>query len=158
MRKILFRAKRIDNGKWVQGSLIQGGVKHRPPNREDISFSNSYIIQKNSPPDVDSWLNGCKCILVSDAIHVIPETICQYTGLTDKNGQKIWENDIVSFVNETEQGKTELKKQVKYRRNGRISPFWWEFECHGCGAYSEIKEVAVLGNIFDNPELLKGGE
>lgn len=71
MREILFKAKRKDNGKWVKGDAI-----HEP-----IGMSIRY--EKNS---------------MSVRVPVDPDTLCQYTGLTDKNGQKIWEYDICEMV------------------------------------------------------------
>lgn len=71
MREILFKAKRKDNGKWVKGDAI-----HKP-----IGMSIRY--EKNG---------------MSVRVPVDPDTLCQYTGLTDKNGQKIWEYDICEMV------------------------------------------------------------
>ena len=75
---------------------------------------------------------------------VNPGTLCQYTGLTDKNGNKIWENDVVDIDHYS----TKAHK-VKYEYgsfcigiNGLLSHY--RFNCE------------VIGNIFDNPELMKG--
>ena len=70
MREILFKAKRIKNGKWIEGYYFYN------PN-----------IDKHF---IHNWLSN-------GLVEVDKNTICQYTGLTDKNGDKIWENDIVRF-------------------------------------------------------------
>ena len=71
MREILFKAKRLDNGKWVEGYYIK-----RP---NDPAGEKHYI----------ATVGNCQWYEID------PNTLCQFTGLTDKDGDKIWENDIV---------------------------------------------------------------
>lgn len=135
MREILFRAKRIDNGEWVEGQY-------------------AYILNpltESGEPIKHLICNGTN--IFNDEID--PKTICQYTGLTDKNGNRIWENDIVSAWSE---GKHTIGR-VKRRVDGLyiIYPSYQKQEFWGlCPDENGKTTVEVIGNIFDNPELLKG--
>ena len=133
MREIIFKAKRIDNGEWVEGCLV-------------IDHSRSNLFEYRMQP-VESG------VLYAPPIN--PETICQYTGLTDKNGNRIWENDICD--------RKEPYPEIVKMYNGD----WTLDYSYSCGKdygycycnlgfYTvERKEVGVIGNIFDNPELLQ---
>lgn len=135
MREILFRAKRIDNGEWVEGQY-------------------AFILNpltESGEPIKHLICNGTN--IFNDEID--PETICQYTGLTDKNGNRIWENDIVSAWSE---GKHTIGR-VKRRVDGLyiIYPSYQKQEFWGlCPDENGKTTVEVIGNILDNPELLKG--
>lgn len=144
MREILFKAKRIDNGEWVEGSLLQ-----------TTAVSLKSFIVTSSCYTFDKWdWNEC--------VQVDTETICQYTGLTDKNGCKIWEGDVVK----------------KYNSNGdewKISKIIWaDYSLNMGWCIEDIKSLTeysgrlfkvgfdvndtekceVIGNIFDNSDLL----
>lgn len=79
-REILFKAKRIDNGEWVEGFFFKYEEKSYITNTSEIYMS--VIYKKESVADF-------KLI----TYEVDPETVCQYTGMTDKNGKTIWENN-----------------------------------------------------------------
>lgn len=83
-----------------------------------------------------------------------PETICQYTGLIDKNGKQIWENDIVDTY-ESDSGET-LRNVVKFKQG-----CFKVFKNYYCPMYLDkynTSELEVHGNVFDNSELLGGAE
>lgn len=85
---------------------------------------------------------------------VDPSTICRCSGREDKNGNLIWENDIVKVKYSDE---FEEITQVIYTEHG-YSPYSNEYECEGCCCRCEVLEVEVVGNKFDNSELLESEE
>ena len=134
MREILFRAKRTDNGEWVEGFYV---------NRFDVNEEIEHLI---------FWR---KSYTVWEYAKIDPETLCQFTGSNDKNGNCIWENDIVGAWSE---GKTHIGR-VKRRVDGLyiIYPSYQKQEFWGlCPDENGKTTVEVIGNILDNPELLKG--
>lgn len=153
MREILFRAKRIDNGEWVEGQY-------------------AYILNpltESGEPIKHLICNGTN--IFNDEID--PETLCQYTGLTDKNGNRIWENDIVSCEHEKypDDNPSEvyplLPESIKYTRNYAVefintgSSYGYRLRNKSIhfmltGNVIQNHKIEVVGNIFDNPELLKG--
>ena len=133
MREILFRGKRIDNGEWVQGFYIH----HRNVAHYIID------IQHGGYEDIDGGF------FVPRWYAVNPNTIGQYTGLTDKNGKRIFEGDIVDILTENEEIGI-----VAYDDGGfLVNADGFDVDFH-----SNINgtDLEVIGNIHDNPELLKG--
>ncbi len=135
MREILFRAKRVDNGEWVKGYFWRG-VDH------------IYMIPSHVGIGYDDKIKHMSAY----AVEVEPETICQYTGLTDKNGNQIWENDIVRIENSMDEGigNIEFYGGMWYV-DGEPSNSLYDIVEYDDG------ELEVIGNIFDTQELLKGG-
>ena len=133
MREILFRGKRIDNGEWLEG-WYQPPVRgiHTDGREESLGASLAFI-------DYDGFLE--------DAF-IIPETVGQFTGLT-ANGKKIFEGDILDVMH---QGVFEC------RWDGGNFEFSLSNIKESFGiAYVSPNDIFVIGNIHDNPELLKGG-
>lgn len=147
-REILFKAKRIDNGEWVEGQYV-------------------YItnpLTEDGKPIKHLICNGTN--IFNDLID--PDTLCQYTGLTGKDGKKIWENDILRYSYDYD-GSPFLKdgEEIKYRVG---AVFWseWRGSWAVCGRGNKKctnndvfkynrnpNRTEVIGNIFDNPELLE---
>lgn len=145
MKEILFRGKRIDNGEWVYGLLLEA------PIREYREYgSNFYIVRGYAEHNDDGW--HFLSYLVDE------ETISQYTGLTDKNGKKIFEGDIHERENHFFVVKYGKYRDCETHEDG----YGWHFEYthrKGCEGFdgTENEYVNIIGNIYDNPELLKGG-
>lgn len=139
--RYLFKAKRSDNGEWKIGSLIA-----LPTGEYEISN------KCNNPPDCDHMWD--KVVITHK---VDPSTICQCTGLRDKNDKLIWENDIVK----DEQGN--LYKAIWQSNYYQFSWICVKSRIFQIGAKWDLwrfksYEIEVVGNIFDNPELLESEE
>lgn len=90
------------------------------------------------------------------ATPVHSKTVGQFTGLTDKNGKKVFENDIIVICYETDGEEFTETKRVHYNEKECCwYPMRWEECCEYCDHYTEVKSIEVIGNIHDNPELLK---
>ena len=134
MRDIIFRGKRIDNGEWITGGIFQQKA-------DGVEDEVVYIID-NSSNDVD-W-----------AHRVIPETVGQFTGVADKNGKRVFEGDIFQYEPHFKTEKAWIGI-VKYRNTE------WQDESimtpredllYWCG---DGKSASVIGNVYDDPELLE---
>ncbi len=135
MREILFKAKRKDNGKWIEGYYAVIGAKD--------------VIIKAQAEDYYSVDENVKKSHGNEVIEVDPSTVCQYTGLTDKNNRKIFEGDIL---------KSDLDKVGKIAYNeshmaflileDKENKYYYIQEC-------DRNHVEVIGNIFDHPELME---
>lgn len=153
MREILFRGKRVDNGEWITGYYIKANHHwHSQGIHED------WIV-------VDTIQNGGWCN-VRGKYAVIPETIGQYTGLTDKNGTKIFEGDYwldtdgdyLVYAVEFRDGQFGF---VCYGIQGVLMPYGFDEDAGGFGEIDftplddwNINSIEIINNIHDNPELL----
>ena len=161
MREILFRGKRVDNGEWV----LSGNIIHF----NDENTEKLYYIPKANSENVCIHDNNDNILSIEKGTfyRVIPETVGQYTGVTDKNGIKIFEGDIIQTK------KTGLKGEKNYRfviKYGRYTPLEYckeiysQWQTIGFYAFDGKREyqlsccedmLEVIGNIYDNPELLR---
>lgn len=135
MREILFRGKRLDNGEWIEGFYVC------------LCNDLHYILTGK--------LDLTKHCVMFEKHAVIPETIGQYTGLTDKNGKKIFEGDILS--EKPPMNNEEYIGYVVYDEEATVCKCMFlngkTFNGVILGSYS--KSYTVIGNKFDNPELLR---
>ena len=151
MREILFRGKRTDNGEWVYGYYTKA--------RYYLNEEEMHII---FAPDVEVFPH-CEFTGYEE---VLSETIGQYTGLTDKNGKRIFEGDIVKgiaysverigvivWIDEIASFGVRYFKSVN-------STAWENSSILRCASMGKTDQFAaeIIGNIHDNPELLEGGE
>ena len=173
MREILFRGKRTDNGEWVYGYYTNARYYL---DKKEMHF----IFEQDGEMYPHCEFAGCE--------EVIPETVGQYTGLTDKNGRKIFEGDIILYHHKVKKlvpcedaTQEEIQhygldhdtglglayrptKTIRYKGYVTVDNLlgldlnltnnckWWLCEKNG-----QLTSVEVIGNIYDNPELLKGG-
>ena len=147
IREVIFRGKRTDNGKWECGDLLSPNEFNAIPHIVYIAYLNEYgDIGEISTP-------------------VIPETVGQYTGLTDKNGVRIFEGDIVKGIAYSVERIGVIvwideiaSFGVRYFKSQ--NPTTWEnssiLHCASMGKTDEFA-AEIIGNIHDNPELLEGG-
>ena len=144
MREILFRAKRIDNGEWVEGYYIYYIKRTICPIGDSVKPEDEqHVIMQDGFSD---WNMPRNTVF----FNIDPETVCQYTGFTDKNGNRIWENDIVE----------DKRFNEFYKIVFRVRDGGWYVENINSGALFRIIERTSCqyercGNIFDNPELMK---
>ena len=133
MREILFKGKRIDNDEWIDGYYQK---------RHDFLGNEEHLI---------FYADGHT---VFDHAEVSSGTLCQFTGLCDKNGKKIWENDILMAHLDESYPEDVTYETVEWNVAGWV----------GCETDSidrqyldkfDLEHYEVVGNIFDNPELLQ---
>ena len=135
--RYLFKAKFDDSDRWVKGQLVE--------------VNDTYLIIPNHASKIlAGWFS------TSNVVEVKKDTICQCTGLKDKNGKLIWENDIVGFWDaySTENGQAEMDCIGKVVWDDETISFQVTNRLYA-ESYEVLDECSVIGNIFDNPELLE---
>lgn len=149
----LFKAKRVDNGEWVQGYYVKGLDAYGK--EVHLIFEPNTMFYSSG--ETDGWYK------------VDPTTICQCTGLKDKNGKLIWENDIVRFKHEKfdfDFERTCWPNKKEYKRNYVVefcnTPTHYGLHFRNGSIWFMvhkrtivIHDAEVIGNIFDNAELLE---
>lgn len=133
MKEILFKGKRVDNRQWVEGGII-------PLDPDCLYMFIIELYPRASTLSVQNLINNC-------LYRVDPTTVCQYTGKSDKNAEKIWEHDVVLISREdglfVVQWDNDTARYI-IAGDGII----FDFDNY------DSKDIEVVGNTIDNPELL----
>lgn len=134
MKEILFRGKRADNGEWVEGYLCKKYFQELPHDRYAIMYKTEYDAKRWQPDYMTA--------------EVIPSTIGQYTGI-NVGSEKLFEGDVITMPSYG----GGRHKSVVYFKNGKFAVDGSNYN------FKDIapKHMKKIGNIYDNPELLKGG-
>lgn len=148
--RYLFKAKRKNwqelpkDEQWVQGYLFDDGFEN------GRVFVGGFVIEKYNGTACDDW-----AVTGIDFYEIDPNTICQCTGLKDKNGKLIWENDIANCLTEECCGYICWdESEAGFYFNVLLEDGTYEEE----HIYDYVDCMDVIGNIFDNPELLESEE
>lgn len=147
MREIKFRGKRVDNGEWIEGSLFN--VIWR---KSSDGSRVCYIFPDNMLGWGDCWEDFAE---IAEEYEVDPSTVGQYVGLKNKDGREIYEGDILRLV--TDFG--EIFNREVYYWDGRFGIHIEDETDILSIAYAvEANSAEIIGNIHDNPDLLKPKE
>jgi len=132
-REIQFRGKRVDNDKWVEGSLVLQGNTNR--------VVLSYII-----PIVSYNQDG----FIGRFEKVYTRTLGQYTGIKDRNGKEIFEGDVVNWFNGHQS-----ENMIVCFANGSFEFKRFQVKNNYYWINVDTESISIIGNIYDNPELTK---
>ena len=150
MREILFKAKRIDSGKWVEGYYYKMSETtycfKEDYERKPVS-EHHYILQER----MTDW--GLPNQIVQ--IEIDSETLCQFTGLCDKNGKKVWENDILMAHLDESYPEDATYETVEWNVAGWVTHETDSTDRQYLDEF-DLEHYEAIGNIFDNPELAQG--
>lgn len=137
--RYLFKAKELDDGEWVQGYYVKGLDVFENCEEAHIIFEPNTMFYSSG--ETDGWYK------------VDPSTICQCTGLRDKNGKLIWENDIMVAHLDDAYPEDETYIRIMWHRSGFCSKEKGSEDITPVDKFDQ-EHFEVCGNIFDNPELL----
>ena len=144
MREILFRGKRVDNGEWANGNYVEKIHYYDGSELPCIQV----VMQK---PSVADRFVPC---FETELVEVIPETVGQFTGLTDKNRQKIFEGDILRDGKGCDGVVTYIESVACFMAVCDMNDAWGLNEGDPKRP-PQLQYTEIIGNIHDNPELLK---
>lgn len=132
MRPIKFRGKRVDTDEWIYGDLLtSNGTECEISDWDKVDYSR---------------------------YDVIPETVGQFTGYLDENKQEVYEDDIVRCIDpDGEEYVTTVRHDGGAFAIDVVSCDY-DYSAIGWAIDVDVEEMRVIGNIYDNPELLEGGE
>jgi uncharacterized phage protein (TIGR01671 family) len=131
MREILFKGKRIDNGEWVVGQYVNTCY---PGNGKETG--NFIVVYPNEYHEIYT------------------STLCQFTGLCDKNGKKIWENDILMAHLDESYPEDAAYEAIQWGMAGWVTREAGSIDRRYLDKF-DLEHYEVVGNIFDNPDLLQ---
>ena len=151
MREILFRGKRVNNGKWVEGfyckhDTVMVCFTTDDPKTKHLIITDGFCDWGFEPP--------------LRAVEVDPATVGQCSGLTDKNGKPIFEADVVRFTERQLGGKdVPVVEAVEFSEGGFATHRYFlnNWLRNAIKGNCQLEDIEVIGNIHDNPELLEGG-
>ena len=141
MREILFRGKRCDNGEWVQGYYIR--AEHH---WHKHGIHKDWIV-------LGASANG-GWFALHNKYAVKAETVGQFTGLTDKNGKKIFDGDIIEWFAQGESERPDFG-YIEYDEQSFAWRVCWQKYDPDFMEGMQQEYISVIGNIHDNPELLE---
>ena len=147
MKEYKFRGKEIDTGKWIYGGLFK---EPAPPQCFEKTLEDKYWIVYPNPRYMPDWNLPYEMVRTD----VDKKTIGQYTGLHDKNGKEIYEGDIIQHEDIT---KGLVRYSEKYAQYILVETGSVKDEFESLGDYN-MEVFEVIGNEWDNPELLEEGE
>lgn len=141
-RETKYRGQRVDTKEWIYGYLIKCGITGK-----------SYIFPYGNDANESDKVGEEGCLRLV-TFEVIPETVGQYTGLKDRNGKEIYEGDIVEYGGP--QYLEIYRALIKYKDDRYIADWIGDVSLRkDIHFWTTEREIQVIGNIYDNPELLQ---